>query len=122
MWLHEQWLLWKEEQIARKIGLVGLIALALVLVIVWIAHHYWAFVDAPGTQDLTPRQRTAAFKSALRHGGIPALREQGGMDVLTRDDIAHVGNSSCIGEHECANWVRPRRSVFSRCESVQANL
>jgi formylglycine-generating enzyme required for sulfatase activity len=111
-----------ERAVREKIGTVALITLAVMIVIVWVGQHFWAFVDAPGTHDLTPRQRTAALKSALRGGGIAALREHGGMDILPREDIAHIGKSRCIGEHECANWVRRRKSLFSRCESVKANL
>src|SRR5262245_56097689 len=108
MWLHEEWLRRKENWVARKIGAVGVIAFTVVVLIVGLILHFRVWLNPPGTHDLTPRQRAAAMKSALRDGGVPALREQG-MGVLTRDDIAHVGNSQCIGEHECISWVRVGR-------------
>jgi hypothetical protein len=86
---------------AHAWGTVGAIALIAVVAIFLVLLYGWAYLSAPGTHDLTPTQRTAAMKSALKHGGIVALREQGGMAILAREDIAHVGNSRCIGEHEC---------------------
>jgi formylglycine-generating enzyme required for sulfatase activity len=94
-------------------------ALLAVLVIILVVYHQWAYLTGPGTYDLTRMQRTAAMKSALKSGGIAALRERGGLDVLNREDITHVGNSRCIGEHECTR--RLNRSFF-RCASVQTNL
>jgi formylglycine-generating enzyme required for sulfatase activity len=101
-----------------------LLAFTVVVLVVALILHFRVYLSPPGTYDLTPRQRTAAINSALKHGGVPALREQGGMGVLTRDDIAHVGNSRCIGELECISWVRiGRRAIWpQRCESLRANL
>lgn len=105
---------------AHAWGTVGAIALIAVVAIFLVLLYGWAYLSAPGTHDLTPTQRTAAMKSALKHGGIVALREQGGMAILAREDIAHVGNSRCIGEHECYRWVS--RRGLDRCAQVQANL
>jgi formylglycine-generating enzyme required for sulfatase activity len=104
--------------VVQKPGAAGMAALVAALVIVLVVYHQWAYLTGPGTYDLTRTERTAAMKSALKSGGVAALRERG-MDILRREDIAHVGNSRCIGEHECTR--RRNRNVF-RCVSVQTNL
>ena len=110
--------------VTQQLGVAALAAFTVVVLLVGLVLHFRVYLSPPGTHDLTPRQRTAAMKSALKHGGVAALREHGGMDVLTRDDIAHIGNSRCIGEHECTSWVRTgRRGIWpQRCESLRANL
>jgi formylglycine-generating enzyme required for sulfatase activity len=98
---------------------IALAAIFLVLL------YSWAYLTAPGTYDLTARQRTAAMNSALKSGGIVALRERGDMALLSRGDIARVSNSRCIGEHACYRWegVGSRRSWGpDRCAQVQTNL
>lgn len=72
-----------------------------VIAVFLILHHYWAYLTAPGTHDLTAAQRVAAIKSALKHGDVAALREGGEMALVSRENIAHIGNSQCIGEPEC---------------------
>ena len=99
-----------------------MVAILVLLLIYLVVEHFWAYLEAPGTHDLTPRQRTVTVKSALRRGGIVALREQGGIDVLSREDIAQIGESRCIGEHECTRWESRRRRLFSHCGIVQTNL
>ncbi|HEX2725723.1 MAG TPA: formylglycine-generating enzyme family protein [Beijerinckiaceae bacterium] len=106
---------------AEKLGGAGLAAFILVIGVVWTLLYSRAWLSAPGTHDLSDAQRTAVLKSALKRGGIAALREAGEMSVLQSEDIAIVGSSRCIGEHECARWVRSTRS-FDRCGSVQARL
>jgi formylglycine-generating enzyme required for sulfatase activity len=108
----------------QDLGVIAVAAFTVVVLIIVLILHFRVWLNPPGTHDLTPQQRTAAMRSALRHGGVPALREQGGMGVLTREDIARIGNSRCIGEHECVSWVRTgRRGIWpQRCESVRANL
>jgi formylglycine-generating enzyme required for sulfatase activity len=106
------------------LGVIAVAAFTVVVLIIAVILHFRVYLSPPGTYDLTPRQRTAAMKSALRHGGVAALREHGEMDELRRDDIAHIGNSQCIGEHECISWVRTgRRGIWpQRCERLRANL
>src|SRR3954449_7479291 len=80
-----------------------------VIAVFLILHHYWAYLSAPGTHDLTTAQRVAAINSALRHGDVAALRESGEMALLSRENIAHVGTSQCTGEPECYRIQRSRR-------------
>ena len=102
----------------KVIGALLLAAMGLVLVLI----HYSAYLQGPGTHDLTPEQRTGVLKSALKRGGIAVLRERGGIDTMQRDDVADVGRSRCIGEQECVRWSRRRRDFFESCAEVQANL
>jgi formylglycine-generating enzyme required for sulfatase activity len=106
---------------AQKLSGATLAAVFVVSLIIWVPLYYRAWFSAPGTHDLTDTQRMAALKSALKSGGVAALRESGAMDVLSSDDIADIAYSRCIGEHECARWVSSRRS-FDRCGEVRANL
>jgi formylglycine-generating enzyme required for sulfatase activity len=106
-------------------GTVAAIAFVAAVAVYLILLYSWAWLSAPGTHDLTSTQRTAAMKSALKRGGITALREQGDMAILSREDIAHVGNSRCIGEHECyrtESLGRRRSWGPDRCAQVQARL
>lgn len=106
---------------AQGWGAVGAIAFLVVLVFIAVLLHYRAYFSAPGTHDLTTTQRTAAMKSALKRGGIAALRERGGMTILHREDIAEIGRSRCVGEHECTRIASSRRAP-DRCGEVQTNL
>jgi formylglycine-generating enzyme required for sulfatase activity len=110
-----------QQPSARAWRAIGATAFFGVLAIIFILLQYRAYFSAPGTHDLTETQRTAAMKSALKRGGIAALRERDGMTILQREDIAHIGNSKCIGEHECTRMVRSKRAP-DHCGAVQTNL
>jgi formylglycine-generating enzyme required for sulfatase activity len=100
---------------------IGVVAFLVLFIGVPIALHFWAYIDGPSRGDLEPEQRTAAIKSALKRGGVLVFREAGTTAVLSATEIAHVGRSRCVGEHECISVVQPRRG-FGRCGSVQTNL
>jgi formylglycine-generating enzyme required for sulfatase activity len=102
--------------------IIGIAALLVLLGGFTLFSHFRAYLRAPGTYDLTGEQRKAALKSALRGGGISALRETGGMRPLHREDIAHVGKSRCVGEHECVRTVQRRRALIPECAEVHTNL
>lgn len=111
--------------VVQKSGssMLGLILVLAVLAAIWLGLHYRAWFDAPGTYDLTEMQRTAALKSALRHGEISVFRESGEMATLKKGDIASVGNSRCIGERECYRTESKRRGRGpDRCSEFQTNL
>ena len=106
-------------------GTIALTAFLAVVVIILLAMYSWAYLTAPGTYDLTARQRAAALQNALRSRGVVALRERGDMAILSREDITHVGSSRCIGEHECYRWEGFGRRMGwlpQRCGQLQTNL
>ncbi len=110
--------------VVQKPGRSGpaiLVAIA-VLAAVWYGLHYYRpWPSGPGTHDLTDMQRKAALASAFRRGEIAALRESGEMVTLGKRDVAGVGKSRCIGEHECYRTVSARRGP-DRCGEVHAVL